>query len=138
MFLKLRKYLLIFLALLQLVAPLVHAHAGRENIAFSDSGSGKLHIPGLEIYVLEHETLLFEPDGHHCSDGGVVIGVDAGIKQKQAKLINNFYNTYLLPQQPVTVKPLMPPLAIDFSPPAPVYVCRLLNALHIARAPPSH
>ena len=50
MFTTLRKFIVIFLVLLQLIAPLVHAHAGED---ISNTG---LHVPGLEMYSVDRQS----------------------------------------------------------------------------------
>ena len=73
----LQRPLLILLVLLQLVAPLVHAHSGHH-----DSPEG-VHLPGLE-FVTGHEIdLVFSTTSFHSHFDGEVIGVSSGIKYKK-------------------------------------------------------
>jgi hypothetical protein len=100
MFTTLRKFLVIFLAVLQLFAPLVHAHTGNKT---SDLG---LHVPGLEILGVDHETLMSEAVSHDSSSGrigsrpiatlppsravaGILVGVDAGMKDKLVIVVSD-------------------------------------------------
>jgi hypothetical protein len=87
MFLPARTALVIFLALLQLIAPLVHAHVSGASYAVGQN-PGKLHVPGLEDFgdpsALTNATNI----GDYCTAGlsapdeGLVVGVNSGIKQK--------------------------------------------------------
>lgn len=137
MFFQLKKFLVIFLALLQLVAPLVHAHAGEITHTLANTGSAKLHIPGLESYATKYETKILATTGHLYNTEGVVIGVDAGIKQKQLKYSIDADNQYILPEQSVVIEYSLSPSDHNFSPHAPIHVCRHLIASHTPRAPPA-
>ena len=55
MFSTLRKFIVIFLTMLQFIAPLVHAHASEHS---SKQG---LHVPGLEQYGAENK-IAYSPD----------------------------------------------------------------------------
>jgi hypothetical protein len=46
----LRKFTVIFLAILQLIAPLVHAHVGEKDPDFG------LHVHGIDMQGVEHDT----------------------------------------------------------------------------------
>jgi hypothetical protein len=81
MFTALRKSTVIFLAILQLFAPLVHAHAGEK---VSDLG---LHVPGLEMYGVEHHALVSQAVSYDFSFEGIIVGVDAGMKDRQLMLL---------------------------------------------------
>jgi hypothetical protein len=93
MFTTLRKFTVIFLAILQLFAPLVHAHTGEK---VSDLG---LHVPGLERYGVDHEALMSQAVSYDFSSEGIVVGVDAGIKDKQANAVPDLDNSHYLHQQ---------------------------------------
>jgi len=136
MYFELRKFLVIFLALLQLVAPLVHAHAGEESLSLPNTGLGKLHIPGLEAYGVEHETSMIKATGHHYYAEGLIIAVDAGIYQNQSNLINDDGNDYFLASQSFAIKPSISLFDRNFSPSVPTFACRLPVTSHTPRAPP--
>jgi|APCry1669193181_1035450.scaffolds.fasta_scaffold09278_4 hypothetical protein len=99
MLLTLRKFLIIFLTILQLFAPLVHAHA-------SDSHSNQgFHVPGLEDFSSQHDSLAYlkAPAFHTCVDG-VLVSVGLGLKQKEnPAIVNN--NCYIVQQIPSLAKP---------------------------------
>ncbi|MGZ8137233.1 MAG: hypothetical protein ACXWTQ_07865, partial [Methylococcaceae bacterium] len=61
----LRKFTVIFLAILQLIAPLVHAHAGEKT---SDLG---LHVPGLEMYGVKHDALMSQAVNYDFNAGRI-------------------------------------------------------------------
>lgn len=136
MYFELRKFLVIFLALLQLAAPLVHAHAGEESRTLPNTGLGKLHIPGLEAYGVEHEPLMIEANNHHYIAEGLIIAVDAGIYRNQSKLINDDGKNYFPASQSVAIKPSISLFDRNFSPPVPTFACRLPVTSHTPRAPP--
>jgi hypothetical protein len=137
MLFNLRKFVFIFLALLQFVAPLVHAHAGGNSQLLVNGGSAQLHIPGLESYSIEHEASLFESVSSHYDAEGVVISVDAGIKHQQAKLIDDIDNNYFIPLLSIAPKQSVSLFDTNFSPQGPILVCRHLITSHTPRAPPA-
>jgi hypothetical protein len=137
MFSKTKHFLLIFLALLQFVAPLVHAHTGEGSQIFSEPGSAKLHIPGLESYDVANERLIFVSASHQYTTSGIIIGVDAGIKQNQANLISNSDNSFVLPRPSVVTERLISVFDSNFSPQVPILVSRYLFSSHTPRAPPA-
>lgn len=89
MFLASRLVIVVLLALLQLIAPLVHAHASNCFVTGMPHEQAKLHIPGLELYL--NSRLTMSPDARgslthtplNMPTEGMVIEVDTGIKQKQ-------------------------------------------------------
>jgi hypothetical protein len=136
MFSKLRNSLVIFLALLQLVAPLVHAHACENNQTYRESSPGKLHIPGLEAYSASN-LLAFDAVDHRYATEGIAFGVDAGIKQKEAKHSFASNTIYFLAQQPAITASFNSSLAINSPPPVPIFYHRLLPHSQSPRAPPA-
>lgn len=137
MFCNLKRVLVIFLALLQFVAPLVHAHAGEKKQSLIGAGSAKLHIPGLEAYGVESETLMLDSVGHQYSAEGIIISVDAGIKHEQATLFIDFDNNYALPQPSLVFEPTISPFDTNFSPHVPIRAGSHLISSHTPRAPPA-
>jgi len=137
MLFKLKKFVIVFLALLQFVAPLVHAHAGQKKQSLTGVNSAKLHIPGLETYGVESETLMLESADHQYSAEGFIISVDAGIKHEQAMSFIDFDNTYALPQQSLVFEPTISPFDTNFSPHVPIHAGSHLISSHTPRAPPA-
>ena len=74
MFSALKKIVIIVLALLQLMAPLVHAH-----ISDTPSGAG-LHIPGLEIYSVVRDAPEIQALVHDAVCENQIIAIDSGIR----------------------------------------------------------
>lgn len=90
-----RKFLVIFLTMLQFIAPLVHAHASEY------SAKQGLHVPGLEHYGAEHNTLLDQVKTlqYNASVDGMIVGVDIGLNQNQTIPQTDADNNYYLHQQ---------------------------------------
>ncbi|MDD5578051.1 MAG: hypothetical protein PHY16_02070 [Methylobacter sp.] len=134
-----RKFLILFLAILQLIAPLVHAHAGDKSSSFG------LHVPGLESYGIEHNTVILQAvKTLQCnvpmacgSAEGVLIGVDAGIKDKQINTDTGSDNSYYLHPQTLAVNTSIFPFDTNFSPQSQQFICRLLIPSLSPRAPPA-
>ena len=97
MFSTLRKFLVIFLTMLQFIAPLVHAHASEHS---SKQG---LHVPGLEHYGAEHNTLIAQMKTlqYNVSVDGMIVAVDTGLKRNQTNPQTDSDNNYYLHQQTV-------------------------------------
>jgi hypothetical protein len=131
MFTTLRKFTVIFLAILQLFAPLVHAHTGEK---VSDLG---LHVPGLEMYGVEHDAFVSQAVSYDFSSEGIVVGVDAGMKDKQVNAAADSDNSHYLHQQAPVFNPAIAPFDINFSPQSQQFVCRSLISSLSPRAPPA-
>lgn len=149
MFTTLRKFTVIFLAILQLVAPLVHAHAGEKVSSLG------LHVPGLERYDAEHEALMSQAVNYDFSSGhigsrpiatlpppsltveGIIVGVDAGMKDKQTNTIVDLDNSHYWHQQAPAFNAAISPFDTNFSPQSQPFVCRLFMPSQSPRAPPA-
>ncbi|MGZ4978630.1 MAG: hypothetical protein ACXV8O_15890 [Methylobacter sp.] len=131
MFLALRKFLVIFLAILQLIAPLVHAHAGER---MPDLG---LHVPGLEMYGAKQDVLMSEAVNHDFNSEGIIVGVDAGMRDRQANAVVDVDNDHYLHQQNALFKTAVSPFDINFSPQSTQFVCRIFVPSLSPRAPPA-
>jgi hypothetical protein len=148
MFTALRKSTVIFLAILQLIAPLVHAHAGEKV-----SGLG-LHVPGLEMYGVEHNAFVSQAISHDSSSGRIgsrpiatlppspaveeiIVGVDAGMKDKQINAVADLDNSHYLHQEIPALNAAISPFDTNFSPQAAQFVCRLFIPSLAPRAPPA-
>ncbi|MDO9170110.1 MAG: hypothetical protein Q7U18_13620 [Methylobacter sp.] len=127
----LRKFTVIFLAILQLIAPLVHAHAGEKMPGFG------LHIHGLEMHSDDHDDHAFQAVSHDFSSEGIIVGVAAGMKDKQVTMLADPDNSHYLPQQSPVFKAAISPFDTNFSPQATQFVCRLLIPSLSPRAPPA-
>jgi len=131
MFSALRKFLFIFLAILQLIAPLVHAHAGEK---VSDLG---LHVPGLEMYGVKHDALMSQAVNYEFNSDGIIVGVDAGMKDGQDNAVVDLDDNHYLHQQGALFKTALSPFDTNFSPQPAQFVCRLLIPSLSPRAPPA-
>ncbi|SJM91362.1 hypothetical protein [Crenothrix polyspora] len=134
MFLPLRTVILFFLVLLQLIAPLVHAHTGEQIF---NTG---LHIPGLEAFDHAHNSdtpLLLQSASAHNSEG-LLIGINTGLKAKHSTALDdNDSPVYIIPTAAI-VKTTLSQFDSNFSPqPLPPALQTLISA-HPARAPPQH
>ncbi|MGZ8151932.1 MAG: hypothetical protein ACXW0Q_03340 [Methylovulum sp.] len=130
MFSTLRVVLVIFLAMLQLIAPLVHAHAHKKNSTLG------LHIPGLESYGVDGNTFLSSTTNYYNSAGDVLVEVDSGIKENHGKSLVDLDNSYYLPSQAVVFRSSVSLFDINFSPPLQPFIYRLITPAHTPRAPP--
>ena len=127
MFPTLRKYLIIVLTILQLFAPLVHAHA---SDAHSHQG---FHVPGLEHYNSHPESITYlkAPALQSCVDG-VMVGVGVGLKQTSSAAQADPDNSdYLLMQIPPLSKVVLPLKSYDSG------LAQALLARLLASPPPS-
>ena len=133
MFLTLRKFIVIFLTMLQFIAPLVHAHA-------SEHGSKPgLHVPGLELYNVEHNTLIAQMKTlqYSVSEDGMVAGVDVGLKQNRTNPHPDSDNNDYLHQQMVAFNTAVFRFDTDFSPQPNRFVYPVFIPSHSPRAPPA-
>ena len=78
MFTSFSKYLAVLLAMLQLVAPLVHAHTNE------DHNSHKFHIPGYEHYNIANQTGFFQAITNSTASDCSIISIATGIKHKKS------------------------------------------------------
>jgi hypothetical protein len=127
----LRKFAVIFLSVLQLIAPLVHAHTGEK---ISTLG---LHVPGLEMYNAEQDAQAFQASSHDFSSVGVIVGVDAGMKDKKLNAVADLDHSHYLHEQVSAFNPAVSPFDTNFSPQATQLVCRLFIPSFSPRAPPA-
>jgi len=133
MFSTLSKYLVVFLTLLQFIAPLVHAHAGEPG---STSG---LHVPGLERFNAEHNT---PPDqlkmlSYNNAVEGMIVAVDSGVKQSQINQPSDLAPHYYLPQQAFVFNKADSRFDANFSPQSQQLAYCLLMPSPPLRAPPA-
>jgi hypothetical protein len=148
MFTALRKSTVILLAILQLIAPLVHAHAGEKA---SELG---LHVPGLEIYSIQQDTFISQAVNHdenaaHTASQrvaafssspsieGIIVSVDAGIRDKPVNAVVDVDNDHYLYQQNALFKTAIPSFDVNFPPQVTRFVSRLLIPSLSPRAPPA-
>ncbi len=133
MFSTLRKYLVVFLTLLQFIAPLVHAHTGEPGLT-----SG-LHVPGLELFSAEHNR---PPDqlkmlSYNNVVEGMLVAVDSGVKQSQINRSGDSVLHYYLPQQAFVFNKADSRFDVNFSPQSQQLAYCLLMPSPPLRAPPA-
>ncbi|MDD5276414.1 MAG: hypothetical protein PHR16_10075 [Methylovulum sp.] len=130
--------LVAFLVLLQLVAPLVHAHTGKMAFTLPATNAGKLHVPGLEMLVIaatdNSQYILSALD---TPSEGAIFGVDTGIKQHQANNLNDADNSFYLHQKTLVFNAPISPFDTNFSPQTTVFISRPPVSSHTPRAPPA-
>jgi hypothetical protein len=144
MFTTLRKFTIIFLAILQLFAPLVHAHVGEKIGLLPNSGIGTLHVPGLEKYSVDRDAAISPEEMLHCnasmhdsSSDEMLIGIDTGIKDRQSNAGVDLDSSCYLHQQAAIFKTAVSPFDINFSPQTQLFVSRLFIPSLSPRAPPA-
>ncbi|HEY8035129.1 MAG TPA: hypothetical protein VIF37_06030 [Methylobacter sp.] len=144
MFTTLRKFTVIFLAILQLIAPLVHAHVGEKIGILPDSGVGTLHVPGLERYSVDRDASAFQVETLHCNvsthdfnSDGMLIGIDTGIKDRQASVWADLDNSYYLHQQALAFNAAISPFDTIIPSQSQLFAHRLLIPSLSPRAPPA-
>ena len=133
MFSTLRKFIVIFLTMLQFIAPLVHAHA-------SDHGSRPgLHVPGLEHYGAENNTIMDQMKTltYNVSEDCMIVAVDLGLKQNQTYPHTDSDDNNYLHQQTVAFNTAVSRFDTNFSPQPEQPVYRLFIPLPPSRAPPA-
>jgi hypothetical protein len=133
MFSTLRKFLVIFLTMLQLIVPLVHVHASEY------SSKPGLHVPGLEHYGAEHKTLIDQAKTlqYNVSVDGMIVGVDTGLEQNQTNPQTDSDNNLYLHQQTVAFDAAISRFGTNFSPQPEELVYRIFIVSTPPRAPPA-
>lgn len=131
MFLSFRPLIAISLMLLQVIAPLTHAHAGKDN---AKTG---LHIPGLETFSSADNLPRFQTADDYSSSDNVLFGVGAGIKQSQKALSADPGDSHYLFQSIALVPSPLSAFNTSFSPRSPPIAGVLSMPSHTPRAPPA-
>lgn len=131
MFSLFNKSLVILLTLLQLVSPLVHAHAG------SVAAHAGLHIPGLEAYSILNETLSHETAISPQSSDCTIVAVDTGIKPAVCRQTSDNGQTIALPFQFYRLNLTVSLFYNNFSPPELLPARQVFSSQASPRAPPA-
>lgn len=127
----LRKSLIVVLAMLQLFAPLVHAHAGDNNFTQG------LHVPGLELYLTHQDASVFQNVNHDRVLEGLLVVVDAGIRNPQDISVEGTERSFApLPSDQLRITAL-PENDSNYSPQLHPFSFRRLLSPHSPRAPPA-
>ncbi len=133
MFSTSRKFLVIFLTMLQFIAPLVHAHASEHR---SKPG---LHVPGLESYGVEHDMLIaqMKTRQYNVHADCMITDVDTGIKQNRTVSLTHSDSVYYLHQQTLAFNSSVSRFDTNFSPQPQQLVYRIFIPSPPPRAPPA-
>ncbi|WP_394752055.1 hypothetical protein [Crenothrix sp.] len=130
MFISLRTFIIVFLVMLQFIAPLVHAHTGEKIF---DKG---FHVPGLEVYELSQDVATLQMSSYHIDSEGVLVGVNTGLKAKQSITLDDTdVQVYITPPA-VVLKITLFQFDTNFSPHFQHIAVQTLASAHSARAPP--
>ena len=128
-----RRFLIIVLTLLQLIAPLVHAHASEHILKQG------LHVPGLELSGREYFGLIapeIKSLQLNVSVDGMIVVIDLGVKRNQDKHLISSESSYYLHQQDVVFNAGVSKLDTDFSSHLKQIHYLSLSSAHSSRAPP--
>jgi hypothetical protein len=131
MTLTLRRYLLVLLALLQLIAPLVHAHSSNN---FSQFG---LHLPNFEIYsvaIPENFPALKSFD-YLANLDDAIVSISTGM-QNQQNNADDLSSLLYFPPTPFIFAVALASCEINFSPQALQSSTTLVHSPQSPRAPP--
>ncbi len=129
-----RQYMIVLLAMLQMFAPLVHAHTGSHDF------SQGLHIPGLETYLSgsQHAPANQAVNLNKADWGseGFLVVVDAGIKNPYDGItVSQQNDLVLIPYNPFLISSLFENVS-NFSPHRQVAFYGQLHSPLSPRAPP--
>jgi hypothetical protein len=133
------KFLVMLLVLLQLVAPLVHAHTGKHILAGSGSSQNLLHVPGLEMLsAFSGKEAQLQATTVNVYPEGLVVGVNAGLKLNLGNFqLDDASDGYFLHQQAFVFKAVITALTRHPYPQISPVTYRLLLTAHSPRAPPA-
>lgn len=126
-----RNFLLIILAMLQLVAPLVHAHTG--NFKFNEG----LHIPGFETYSTIQDAAVIKKVNLDNGAEGLLVVVDTGIKNPLDTSVETKDIEYATPPNAQLLVSLLPSADSNFSPHKHSSSYRIQSSPTSPRAPPA-
>ena len=132
MFLTLRRCLVVFLTILQLFTPWVHAHTGEQ---FLKSG---LHIPGLERFETKDDKLIVQLKGlqlNHALEG-MIVAIDMGVKQHQINPLDNNDGNSFIHQSLITLNAQILRFDVNVSQQKSQFVDTVLIQENSPRAPP--
>ena len=136
MFSLLRTPIIVFLVLLQLFAPLVHAHTGEQIFTTG------LHVPGLEAYVdapsAKQTTAILRAASQQTDAEGILVDINTGLKAKHSKALDNTDTPLYITPDAVAITATLSEYDCNFSPQPQQTIAQLFAIAHSARAPPQH
>jgi hypothetical protein len=126
-----RNVLVLLLVLLQLFAPLVHAHVDKH---FSTAG---LHLPGLEIHAFaKNDAPVVQALPCVYSNNNLIVSIDTGIKDKHLKKVStDNTDAYIYPPT-LLLQRLALVTEIFYSPERNLRVHSFYTPPYAPRAPP--
>jgi hypothetical protein len=125
------KSLVVILAMLQLFAPLVHAHVGNNNF------NQGLHIPGLELYLTTQDTPVIQAVNVNWDSEGLLVMVDAGIKQSPDIFVEDTAHGFALTPSDQSQLSALPNTDSNFSPQLKSLSTQRPHSQNLTRAPPA-
>jgi hypothetical protein len=129
MMLTARKFVLIFLGLLQFVAPLVHAHSKQALPQFG------LHVPHLEIYSLDKfDSPALQASDYLLGAQEVIVSISNGLKPTVSADFHPL--SYYFPPTPFVFAICVAATLLNFSPPRRLQAKKFVFSLASPRAPP--
>lgn len=133
MFSTLRKFIVLFLTMLQFIAPLVHAHASDHSLKQG------LHVPGLEHYGADNKALVAQMKTlqHKVCVNGMIVGVDLGLKQNRANPRNDSDSNFCLLAQAALINLAVTRGDNNYYPSLKQFVYPSFITSHSPRAPPA-
>jgi hypothetical protein len=131
MTLTLRRYLLVLLGLLQLVAPLVHAHSGSGFFKFG------LHLPNFEVYSAENyqNNPVFQSLYYLTNLDDAIVSISTGM-QNQQNNADDLSPLFYFPPTLFIFSVALASCEINFSPQSLQNSITLVHAPQSPRAPP--
>jgi hypothetical protein len=131
MILTVRRYLLVLLGLLQLVAPLVHAHSGNNFVQFG------LHLPNLEVYsvITQQNMPLLQTTDYLSSQIDAIVSISSGIKNQNLATDEQPALLYFSPV-PFVFSIALISCEINFSPQPSLNTKSFIHSPQSPRAPP--
>jgi hypothetical protein len=123
-------FLIIILALLQFVAPLVHAHTGEEH------SKPNIHLPGFEHFSLKGDSPALHSITHPNVDACSIISIGSAIQHK--KIYTDYTTAYFLPTEILSIKSVAYHSLIKLALQQQIHSKIRPYKSFSARAPPSH
>jgi hypothetical protein len=131
MCLFMRPFFLTCLAMLQMIAPLAHAHAAQHGSGFG------LHIPGLETYGANSPMLAGQATHYSSDTGNFIFNVEDGIRQSRSIQNKSAQNDCPPILRDITIYSVFLPFPTDSFSLSPLLASHSRNGLLSPRAPPS-
>ncbi|TCV76946.1 hypothetical protein EDE11_13029 [Methylomonas methanica] len=118
-----------FLLLLQVAAPLVHAHVGK------DAAPGGLHLHEFEVLHIDHDSPGFMAVDHDLQIQNSIVNLGSAIKQQQ--LLDRLTPVFYLIVSAAPDFAIMRQIdAVNYSPHIPLFAPEPLLSHNPSRAPP--